>query len=179
MSLLRTERELLALVEEAKYELGSIGISIGLVRSVMINAKLHSCWGRCRKGFNGYQIILSAELLRKEVSDTAVKDTIIHELLHTCPGCMKHTGNWKMLANLVNQKYPQYHIKRCTTNEEKGLPAKPRKAPNYAVACTQCNFKTYRQNRSSVVAHPENYRCPNCGGMLRAETITTSEDKED
>lgn len=58
--------------------------------------------------------------LREDTDIDGLKNTIIHELLHTCKGCMKHTGEWKQLAEKVNRYYG-YNIKRCDSADEKGI----------------------------------------------------------
>ena len=50
-----------------------------------------------------------------------LKNTIIHELLHTCVGCMNHKAKWKFYADKVNRAYGYDDIKRTSTADEKGV----------------------------------------------------------
>lgn len=48
-------------------------------------------WGQCTcLGGNNYAISINVILLRDDTNIDGLKNTIIHELLHTCPNCMKH-----------------------------------------------------------------------------------------
>ena len=115
-------KDLLKLVRECKEELDAIGIEYRTVRNWTVNTRSKRRWGQCKVvSSDVFDINISVRLLADQVSDTAAKDTIIHELLHTVEGCLKHTGKWKALAEKVNRAYPQYHIKRATTEEEKGF----------------------------------------------------------
>jgi thiol-disulfide isomerase/thioredoxin len=54
----------------------------------------------------------------KYASPEAVHTTIFHEVLHTLPGCMSHTGTWKKYANVVSNHLRDYgiNITRCTND---------------------------------------------------------------
>lgn len=115
-------KDLWKLVRECKEELDALGIEYRTVRNWTVNTRSQRRWGQCKVvSSDVFDINISVRLLADQVSDTAAKDTIIHELLHTVEGCLKHTGKWKALAEKVNRAYPQYHIKRATTEEEKGF----------------------------------------------------------
>ena len=45
-------------------------------------------------------------------SEKNLCNTLIHELLHTVPGGLCHTGQWKKWAKYVNDR-TDYHIQRC------------------------------------------------------------------
>ena len=113
-----------------------------------------------------FDIQIAAALLQDDVDDQAVKDTIVHELLHTIPGCFKHTGKWKQYANTINRLLPQYKIKRGSSYEEKGLEdLRPKPQCRYILKCLRCGSEIGRQRMSAAVEHPEHYRCK-CGGRL-------------
>lgn len=95
---------------------------------------------------------------------SALHDTIIHELLHTCPDCMKHGDNWKRWALKVNRKYGM-DIKRCSSAEEAGLQVFTAKKANWIVTCNKCGQEYVYQRAGKVVQSPERYRCC-CGGCL-------------
>ena len=148
-------------------DLASINIPYGKVRLWVVNCRAKARWGLCKKRPDGYYEIEIAEaLLRDDVDDVAVKNTIIHELLHTCPGSFKHTGRWKQYADKVNRLLPQYNIKRTTSAEEKGIEVR-RKEPiyRYILRCCSCGKEFKRQKKTSVNEHPEHYRCT-CGGKF-------------
>lgn len=105
-------RDVNVIAIECMRELENIGIKCGNVIKIDINTRAKKRWGQCRKIGNNYIIEVNQILLREDTDIDGLKNTIIHELLHTCKGCMKHTGEWKQLAEKVNRYYG-YNIKRC------------------------------------------------------------------
>lgn len=164
-------KDLEKLVEECKKELDAIGIPYRTVQNWTVNTRAKRRWGQCKKvSADVFDINISQRLLQDEVSDTAAKNTIIHELLHTVEGCYGHKVKWKLLAGKVNHAYPQYNIKRTTTSEEKGVEESERTyQKNYKVVCSGCGRYWYRQKASKLIQHPENYRCAKCGGKLNVK----------
>lgn len=160
-------KDLMKLVVECQRDLTSLNIRTGKVRNWTVNTRAKARWGYCAKVAKGlFDIQIAAALLQDEVDDQAVKDTIVHELLHTIPGCFKHTGKWKQYANTINHLLPQYEIKRGSSYEEKGLEdTRPEPKYRYVLKCLQCGAEIKRQKKSAAVEHPEHYRCQ-CGGRL-------------
>ena len=153
------------LFNECKMELDNIGIEYGDITDVTINTRAKKRWGQCRQHGSTYSINISVRLLQDDVSDIATKNTIIHEILHTCEGGMCHTGEWKRLANLVNDCYSCYNIKTKTSSKEKGIEPEPIEY-KYELRCKKCG-KVYRHQRMcKSVKYPEWYRCGVCGGDL-------------
>lgn len=76
--------------------------------------------GQCRYRNGSYTINISCRLLEESVPREILKQTVLHEILHTCKNCMNHKTEWKEVANQVNRAYG-YNIKRCTSAEELGL----------------------------------------------------------
>ena len=160
-------KDLQELAAQCRAELASIQIPYGKVRIWSVNCRAKARWGLCKKLPDGtYEIEIAKALLQDDVDDIAVKNTVIHELLHTCPGCFKHTGRWKQYADKVNRLLPQYNIKRVTSAEEKGVEVR-RKKPEYRyiLRCSSCGNEIKRQKKTAVIDHPEHYRCT-CGGKL-------------
>lgn len=160
-------KDLMKLVGESQRDLASLNIRTGNVRNWSVNTRAKARWGCCVKVSKGlFDIQIAAALLQDDVDDQAVKDTIVHELLHTIPGCFKHTGKWKQYANTVNRLLPQYKIKRGSSYEEKGLEdLRPKPQCRYILKCLRCGSEIGRQRMSAAVEHPEHYRCK-CGGRL-------------
>ena len=160
-------KDLMKLVGESQRDLVSLSIRTGNVRNWSVNTRAKARWGYCVKVSKGlFDIQIAAALLQDDVDDQAVKDTIVHELLHTIPGCFKHTGKWKQYANTVNRLLPQYKIKRGSSYEEKGLEdLRPKPQCRYILKCLRCGSEIGRQRMSAAVEHPEHYRCK-CGGRL-------------
>lgn len=150
--------KLLAAVQ-AEARAAGIPISAQLSPQVVENRRAKTRWGACKRLPDGsFQIELSTRL--RAAPEEAVRQTLAHELLHSCPGCMNHGARWReYAAQMVRYGY---RISRSDTAESLGvsLPAEP---PRYILRCTGCGIRLNRQRCSPVIAHPERYRC-RCGG---------------
>lgn len=96
-------RDVNVIAIECMRELENIGIKCGNVIKIDVNTRSKKRWGQCQKIGNNYIIEVNQILLREDTDIDGLKNTIIHELLHTCKGCMKHTGEWKQLAEAVKR----------------------------------------------------------------------------
>ncbi len=167
------------LIAECQAELSAEGINIGTVREWKINNRARSRWGQCRLETDGtYSIQISESLLTDDrISEKACKETIIHELLHTCKGCMKHQGRWKAYATIMNAKYG-YNIKRVTSGNDKGVdnynPA--RRAIKYVFTCGGCGATIYRKRESKFTKYYRYYGCTRCGAIdWRKKTVKSNQ----
>lgn len=167
----RDQMVLNAAVKEAMDICDSLNIPYANVDSFTVNYRAKSRWGQCRaKRYNGriynYSININADLLKSEESHNGLVSTVIHELIHTCPNCMKHTGEWKMLADKVNRAYGHQGISitRCKSAEDLGVKELPTFSNyKYAVVCPKCGAAARYTRKSKCVMHPEWYRCGRCG----------------
>lgn len=163
-------KNLYRLLVECEQELKALGIEYGHIDSIEPNSRAQSRWGQCRRISSPYgvryKININQKLLQDNVEDIHVKETILHELLHTCEGGMSHTGVWKANADKVNKAYG-YKIKREDSYKDKGLEAPVKNVvPKYILRCTKCGATINRQRMSDVVKHPEYYRCAKCHGKI-------------
>ncbi len=127
------------------------------------NTRAKSRLGLCKKTGDSYVIEISSSLLDERVSEQTLVETVLHEQLHTCYGCMKHTGRWKQLAEKVNACYG-LNVQRAANEES--IPEFMQPKPNYIVRCQSCGLELKRQKRSQLVKNPGRYRCGKCGGKL-------------
>ncbi len=163
------------LKQECIDEINALGIELGKIKGWTINTRARSRWGLCKKEVDGtYSIQIAEALLTDDrISEKACKETIIHELLHTCKGCMKHQGKWKTYAQLMNMRYG-YDIKRVTSGNEKGVENyKPRSiAVKYVFTCGGCGAKIYRKRDSRFTKYYRHYGCTRCGAIdWRKQTV--------
>lgn len=107
-----------------------------------------------------FTIQISSRLLADEIKEEATFNTMIHELLHTCPDCMNHGDKWKKWANIVNEN-TIYNIKRTTSSAEKGIEM-PVKTPKYTVTCTDCGREWFYNRAGAVIQSIRRCRCPYC-----------------
>ena len=142
-----------------------------------VNYGADSRWGRCEEESSGYFITINSKLLDDRTDVNSLKETILHELLHTISGCMNHGTRWKMYADMVNKAYG-YNIKRTKSYEESGLcdemiaemkakrAEKVNSSPTYVIECTKCGYRYVRHKMSKMVSNPDCYLCGTCHGEL-------------
>ena len=154
------------LKEQCIHEVTRLGIKPGTISSWTINTRAKSRWGLCKQNPDGtYSIEIASRLLEDDrISEQACKETIIHELLHTCKGCMRHTGKWKYYAEVVNQVYG-YNIKRVTQGVEKGVEnyEGSEMSIKYVFTCGSCGATIYRKRDSKFTRNYKYYGCARCG----------------
>ena len=161
-------RELKNIADECITELKSMGIKCGKVRKWEINNRAKCRLGQCvRVSIGVFDISIAGFLLDENTDIFLLKNTVIHELLHTVKGCFKHTGKWKLLAEMVNENYPQYNVKR-TFDRAVIADIADIKEPTYRyiLKCKNCGLEIKRQRKSKAVINYKNYRCGKCGGNL-------------
>lgn len=128
------------------------------------SGRLTKTWGYAEKWGKRYTITLSEILLADNVNSVAIKDTMIHEILHTIPKCMNHGAEWKKYASIVNSHYPQYNIKRTTSCEEKGI--EKTEKYKYVLKCKECGHTYFYTRQTKAVKNYEKFHCGYCEGHL-------------
>ena len=134
------------------------------IKALKINHRIRSRFGRCIKTAGGYEIELSGRMMA--ASDRDIETVLLHELLHTCPGCMNHGKRWAEYAAWINRKYG-YKISTTTTYESLGLENPgSRESVRYMVRCKSCGAEYPRKRMCSLIRDVDRYRCGKCGGKL-------------
>ena len=113
----------------------------------------------CIRKEGAFTIQVSARLRQPEL----LRNTLLHELLHTCYGCQNHGKRWKAYAQKVGQALG-VDIRRTAAVEGPWVPLR-REEVKYLLRCQSCGRVIPRRRRSKAVEHPERYRCA-CGGKL-------------
>ncbi len=132
-----------------------------------VNTRAKTRLGQCRKTGDRYVIEVAATLLDERAPlKEGLKDTLIHEILHTCYGCMNHTGRWKQYADKVNAAYG-YQVKATAKREDGVIPAELDTPPKYKLICPHCGAEYARYRLSATFEHPERYLCGKCKGSLK------------
>lgn len=162
---------------ELLYEL-HIPFADGDVNSIVaveVNPRLRRAVGRCvivKTYFCGekdFKIELNPAVVEDSVPDSELETTLIHELIHTCPGCWNHGATWSRYAAKVNREYG-YNVARlinCKTAEQRRNEAEPYK---YKVICKSCGQVVAKRKRiCDLVSYPSHYHHKVCGGALRVE----------
>lgn len=161
-----TQEELNGLLQEMRDTLQKLGIPLSqrIMPAVQVNARARRRLGCCyyRPTENAYLIEVSASLLDRPEK---LRETLAHELLHTCPGCRNHGEKWKAWADKVNSALG-FSVQRLAPLEE-GEGAPLRQDPvKYILQCQKCGKLIRRRRMCKVVKAPWRYRCT-CGGKLK------------
>lgn len=162
-------RELNILGSNLIKQLKDIGIPISNnISEIKINNKAKARFGACKikKSILGksFTIEISSEILECDIK--MISEVIIHELLHTCPGCFNHGKKWKLYCNEVERSLG-YRITRTQKYEDIGL-EKPvdKEQIKYIVKCSGCGAEFPRKRLCNIVRNPEKYKCGKCGNIL-------------
>lgn len=160
-------RNLQMIAKECEQDLRSIGIPIQEVSQYLINTRAKRRWGCCKLRNREFIIEINHILLDERNPIEALKNTLYHELLHTCKNCLDHKELWKRYAQKVKMSLG-YEITRCTSAEAKGITYgyEPKSYQrNHRFVCEECGATWYRQVDRGFVTK---FRC-RCGGKIIKE----------
>ena len=168
-------KDLNKLAAECMSQLDRIGIKYGKV-SFSVNTRAKKRWGQCKVIDHGVcDINISSRLLADDIDDMAAKNTIMHELAHAADGCKSgHSGRWLAIAAAIMRAYPEYDIKRTTSNAEKGfdeeyVPTR-RLEYKYFYRCLGCGIEAKYKKASKFTKNTDAYVCVKCrGNFVTAE----------
>lgn len=141
------------------------GYPVGSVSSVLGVNKCTSSLGRCRKYFYGaYKVELSKYLLG--CSEQLIKDTLLHEIIHTFPRCFNHSYNFKHFARIISEEFnANVQVK---SNSKEFAEQRPVQTYKYKITCLGCGATFYRKRLPKNI---ENYTHSSCGGKLKVEKL--------
>lgn len=130
------------------------------------NARAVRRLGRCTKVAPQQYIITINSNYLKMAKPESVHNTIMHEVIHSLPGCMNHGAKWQNIARRVSAQYEFGSITRTHdlgTDPEynKYLASKYR----YTIECTQCHSKWNFMRRTKTFDACNHGRATcSCGG---------------
>ncbi|MBR3600233.1 MAG: SprT-like domain-containing protein [Lachnospiraceae bacterium] len=156
------------LVSIAVADMEDLGYTINKNNSYVVNYRAKNRWGLCKHNPDGTCTIeISHRLLNEGVSRDAIMNTLMHELIHTLPGCNNHGVNFKRVAQVINDAYG-LNIKRATSAEEKGIevPIAPAPVYKYKFRCRACGQIISRTRESKFTKNYDRYSCGYCGGRF-------------
>lgn len=160
------EKKIEKLYEEAKKECEKMNIPFVQNMPIKISKRMTRSLGKCCfNNIKGYSIRISQQV--EVLPDVEIKQIIVHEILHSCPGCMNHGTKWLSYADKMNKKY-HYNIS-CYASEKVAEcinHAIETTRQAYVIECQHCNQRIVRTKKSKLVEHPEWYLC-GCGGQLK------------
>ncbi len=158
-----TQEQLNALLEETRQALLGLGIPVSkkIDPVLRVNTRAKRRLGCCYYVSGGHVIEVSASLLDRP---QLLRETLAHELLHTCPGCRNHGERWKTYARQAGTALG-YAIQRTVPVEGEAEPLRHEEI-KYILECQSCGARIGRMRMSKAVKSPWRYRC-SCGGKLR------------
>lgn len=164
--------ELKKYLEECKKDLDKIGIQYSKNITGIKFGNQKRALGTCYKLGNytkyertNFSIQISNILNNKEVPEAAIKEVVMHELIHTCKNCFCHTGQWAKNAEIVKNKLG-INVSRTTTFKKLGIPADiENAAAAYVLKCTKCGSEWKRYKKCKLVTNYTSYKCA-CGGSI-------------
>lgn len=142
-----------------KLRAADIPVSDNIDPHVRVNFRAKRRFGQCTKTRDGFVIELSSRLL--DAPEHSARQTLAHELIHTCRGCMNHGRLFGKYAGRLNRLYG-YNIGTTTSSRQLGI--EPEK-PKFVLVCTSCGQHFSRMRRCPLTDDPGRYRCA-CGGRL-------------
>ncbi|HIU26160.1 MAG TPA: SprT-like domain-containing protein [Candidatus Copromorpha excrementigallinarum] len=141
----------------------NIPVPDNILKKVEVNSRPKKRFGCCKIKDRKYHIEISEFVLKCE--ERYIRETLAHEVLHTCPECQNHGKIWKEYAERMNKRYG-YNIKRVSSFEEMGLETPAQKPEiKYIIKCRKCGKEYPRQRFTCVMKKIKAYRC-GCGGEL-------------
>lgn len=157
-------KNLYTYARECLAELNAIDIHPNTISAWKVSRAVRF-WGQCSymTRSRSYTIKISQTLLDDDAPVKALKETILHELIHAVDGCLDHGYKWTALVRKVNQTYG-YDIRQTDSYEEKGFEKDPMDAQyKYHLTCEKCGH-VYRYARmcstiKAVQAHKAHCAC--------------------
>lgn len=119
-----------------------------------------SYYGRCKRTKTGFTVYISKYIKDEQ----CFKNTVAHELIHTCPACMNHGIIFQNLARKLKKYGYDIEVQSPITEEMKI--AQQQKA-KYEIGCVDGCFKEYKQRKINV----DKYKCVHCGADLYIKEV--------
>lgn len=144
-------------------ELRGLGVPVSkkLDPHVRINTRAKRRLGCCVYSPGQCAVEVSARILE---DPELLRLTLVHELLHTCPGCRNHGPQWKSWARIAGQALG-LDVQRTVPLEDSPGPLR-QESVKYVLQCQSCGALIPRKRMSKAVKAPWRYRC-SCGGRLK------------
>ena len=158
------ENKLLFLVKECKQELASIELDSKIPKEISfnINFKAKNFLGVCR---NKKKIEITSWLLTYG-TDKQIKNTIMHEIIHTFKDTVGHQKSWKRYAQTINTKLGYSISVRSSIREiynEANAQDDYFKRYRYKIVCKKCGKTMYYMRLKKYYFYNQ-MRHTSCGG---------------
>nr|DAD82634.1 MAG TPA: SprT-like protein [Siphoviridae sp. ctrpg19] len=125
--------------------------------------KANSYWGNIRVRNGSYELHISRlieSIPDEKMARKALNDTVVHELIHTIPGCFNHGDKFVSIANKVNKTHAGYNVKIKNCASEYGFIYIKENKYKYLFHCNTCgNEVRYMRTPKYDVSE---YTCMKC-----------------
>lgn len=142
------------IVEACTEELKTLHLHAGTIASVSFNSRAKTLFGRCRRERNGTYHIEIMTYLNRHRSLDDIRQTIMHEVIHTLPGCGNHGETFQKTARRVNEQLGY----RISTTSKLSKEAKEAVAYKYVLKCGQCGEELKRYHRKPRISASHYHR---------------------
>lgn len=143
---MKNKQELEKLFKECKKEVEKVGIYLKDDITINLTDLGKRLFGKCKNKRN----IFISYWAYENLTEDKIKNTIIHELLHTLDDTRGHCNRWKYYARVINTEYG-YNIQRCGSIREEFMKSNKTEKEmldimgyKYRITCKGCGNKTYR-----------------------------------
>jgi len=168
-------RDLNQYANECMRELDLIGIPYCKPKRWKSSKKMTRTYGNCKsvRYLDGTvkeikEIAINEWLLDEEIPDIILKNTIMHELIHTINHCGNHGNEFQKYAKIVSSNLG-YRIQTYVSKEESKIVSERHKPKDYSyfVYCPNCGLEYGYRIKSYAWKHPEKCYCGKCGGTIK------------
>ena len=143
------------------------GIPYREITEVKVTKKFVNKWGTTSTtDHRKFKIKISAALLDEKAfpTDDGLINTLLHEILHTCPDCFNHGETWLGHCRTIYDNYG-IEIRVSDTCENKGADEVAYIATfRYICKCKKCGVELGRNKMQDFVRFPNKYKHIGCGG---------------
>lgn len=174
-------KNLSRLFSETLSEAYSVGLGVSdKIVSVTVNSRLSRALGRCVQVWDAwnrcyvFKIEIQPCMLADGLDDRIPKNTIMHELIHTCDGCFNHGPEFQYRAGIVNRKlgYNVHTLSDAEQLKAAGVVLKETEY-HYGIVCDKCGHMVQKRKRwSSTLERIGDFRHGGtCGGSLHVVSL--------
>ena len=130
--------------------------------------------------YRNFKIYLNMVHFEPDVDDDDILNTLLHEILHTSPGCQNHGALWKSHVAKLNFAYELNISVRSNHEKCNGRLHEHRvNSMRYAIYCEGCGIIVRRKNKSAIITNSSQYICGHCNGKLvRNDELATSTERK-
>lgn len=132
---------------------------------IQINSRFRNKLGRCSYNKITYIYTISINESFMNICPDKVKNTMMHELIHSINGCMNHGTKFQNIAKLVNNKFG-YNVHTTSYYEDYDKYIDSTKNYKYKIKCSHCGEEWFYEKTGKVIRslqnNPTSCTCPHC-----------------